>query len=1294
MNNSDRTSRKSTDKEANAMASNDIEVLDPAATVEKHKETESGVALDRRHFLTALGVAGAAASVMAGADLLSSGPKAFAQFQPPIGGYKQVDVMNFLMNIKYLKATLYAYLTTGADIPQYPTNVTYGTGYIYNPPKQVSFPTQQITDLFNEMFYDELNQLVDLRNLIGNTTGDVQVISRPAMDLAATDTKTTTPPNPPTQQTISYQQAIGVARMLEDLSVQMFAGAVAYLTGANLAYVSQIMATNGYHAGALRLISIQNNIPYIGTGFLTTTAAGAQTLNTYSAVLVSGSPSFYLPIPTNAPIIGSVITGIGVPQSTVISAYAPAPNTTFTAITNSSTNPTILTDVSSVAGLAPNQPVSGTYIPAGAFITAVGTNTVTMSAGASNTTAQTPTGYTSSGSVTITGVSSVTGIVAGQPISGTGIPAGATVVSASGTTIVIAPATGATATSQVTFYGLLTAGSASITSVTSASSLIVGQPITSTGSGVQSGTTVSVIGNAVTMSKTATVTTAVSSMSTTGTLTNGSAVITNVSGGTGFTGLIIGQPISVSSTDPSQSTFIAPGTTITALSASTGTITMSNVASNGVLSPAGTLTAGSNVITGLSTLTGLAVGQPISATGLSIGQVTIPAGALVGSINANTSAITLSPAASVVNPFPTGIVTSGSTSVTSVPSTAGLAVGQTIYGTFIPAGTTITAIGTTAPFTVTLSAAASGSSGTAETLIVVNAVTATVTSGSTSLTSVSPTTSLAVGQTISGNNIVPGTIIVAISGSTVNTSNPASFTFNGTVVAGTNTASSVANTTAPAVGQTITGANIQSGTTITAVNVSAGTLTMSKAATGTPGPLLESLTVTGGGISDPSAFIGAVTGLSNIVTGLSFTAGLAVGQLIVGNNLPAGTYITGVSATANTVTLSNLVSGTGTSPTAEPLTIYSGTVSAPSAIIGAVTGGSNTVTSLTTATGVTTSEVAAAGLAVGQAIAGPNIPSGTIVTSVNASAGTLTMSNAATGTSGPLVETLTITGISITVPLTPLGFTAAAYYGAFAGVTGGGTTLPGITTVGNGVVSAIPPLTGLAIGQPIFGNYIPAGSTVTIIGAGAASATNPGVGTVTMSNLAVGSSFNTEDIVIGIPTAALLSIGVITPGVALTATTTQTFTSPTNVALKIPSVMTVTVSKGIMTLSNAVTVSGVQTLTMLTGDIMDVEPYDQGTAAQAAEGPVAITLPASAYSSSGPTNPTVYQGFFNTASAFISSASPGTATANTPAGFVFARSFGQSLSVLYGSTQPDTYTGGFFPASPGVGGPINVNTDQ
>jgi hypothetical protein len=102
---------------------------------------------------------------------------------------------------------------------------------------------------------------------------------------------------------------------------------------------------------------------------------------------------------------------------------------------------------------------------------------------------------------------------------------------------------------------------------------------------------------------------------------------------------------------------------------------------------------------------------------------------------------------------------------------------------------------------------------------------------------------------------------------------------------------------------------------------------------------------------------------------------------------------------------------------------------------------------------------------------------------------------------------------------------------------------------------------------------------------------------------------------------------------------------------------------------------------------MDVEPFDPGTAALAAMGPSAITIPSSIFSPSGPTNSVVYQGFFDTAGT-------ATASANTPAGFAFARSFGQVLSVLLGSTQtnPPTYQGGFFPV--GVGGPINVNTNQ
>ncbi len=944
------------------MASNDVEVLDPATSVEKLRETESGVALDRRYFLTALGVAGAAAGVMVGSGLLSSGPTALAQ-QPKPSGYAQLDVMNFLMNIQYLKATLYAFLTTGLDIPaNYPTpNPTgagtsgtvvatpsspiYGSGQIYNQLGKVTFPNQQITDLFNEMYYDEVSQLIDLRNLIGDASGDVVVGARPTMDLLGTGNKATA------TATMTYQQAIGYARMLEDLSVSAFIGASVYLTGANLAYVSQILASNGYHAGALRLISIQNSIPYIGTSFLTTTATGTQSLNTYTGSVTTGSNVIVItPVTTNAPIIGNLITGIGVPPGSVITGYAPAANSTFTGIANnaaSPNNPNVLTAVSSVSGLAVGQPISGTDIATGAYITGIGTTTVTMSAAATGTATVAPTGYTTSGSPSITGVSSISGIVAGQTISGTGIPSTATVASATGTTIVISPSSGATATSQLTTSGILTSGSTTITSVSSLSGINTGQPIT--GTGVPSGTTVSATGtNTITMSKAATATTTQTPTTFTGTQVTGSAVILNV-----------------------------------------------------------------------SSFTSLAVGQPV------------------------------------------------------------------------------------------------------------------------------------------------------------------------------------------------TGTNIQPGTTITNLNTTGKALTLSIAPAGTA---LQPLTPTG--ILTPS---------TSVITGVSSTAGVLPGQPITGTGIPANTVVT--STTATTINIGILVSGI-------------------------VTNGSSTVTSLTTTTG----SAATTGLVVGQTITGNNIPANTTITAINTTALTLTLSNSATGS-------------SVTPELLSVGVLAT-------------DTIQGIVVAGDPVVASGPTvplnsIAGLAAGQTISGTGIPAGTVISSVG----------TGTLTMSNPATVSSFVAETLIISVPTPVSLTISVLVPAISMTATTTQTLTIPSTVTLKIPTTVTVTVGKGTLTISQPAVASGVQTLTMITGDLMDVEPYDPGTAALAAAGPSPITIPVSTYPTSGPTIPLVYQGFFNTAST-------GTATANTPAGLAFVRSFGQTLSVLLGSTQtnPITYQGGFFPV--GVSGPINANNDQ
>jgi len=356
------TFRKSTDKEANTMASNDVEVLDPAATVEKLTNNGSEFALNRRHFMAALGVAGAAA----GAALVSSHP-AIAQ-QPKPSGYLEVDVLNFLLNVKYLKATFYSYVTQGVDLPG-TSRVTLGTGGVFNAPTKVVFTgtnAAQITDMFNEIYFDDLNQLIDLRNLIG-----VPVVPRQTMNLLGTGTSTTV------SAPITPAQAISTARMLEDLSASAFTGALVYLSGTNRAYAAQVLAAEGFHAGAVRLVSIQNAAPY----------QAAEYLLPFTGTTTSGSPTIPALFTTTAgaplPAVGNIVAGTGIPTNAVITAIVGA-NTPIVGTTNKTTS---ITAVSSTAGLLVGQLISGAGIPANATITVISGSTITISAAATATTA-------------------------------------------------------------------------------------------------------------------------------------------------------------------------------------------------------------------------------------------------------------------------------------------------------------------------------------------------------------------------------------------------------------------------------------------------------------------------------------------------------------------------------------------------------------------------------------------------------------------------------------------------------------------------------------------------------------------------------------------------------------------------------------------------------------------------------------------------------------------------------------------------------------------------------------------
>jgi hypothetical protein len=220
------------------MASKEIEVLDPAATVEKLSNIATVRALNRRNFMAALGMTGAAA----GAALLSGCTDSTVAVSTATVAPGESDVLNFALNLEYLEATFYSYITQGVDLP---ASVTAGSGAITGAPAKLTFATQQITDQLNEIYFDELNHVIALRTLLASAA-----VPRPAINLAAAGAITTA------------ATALSIAREFEDVGATAYAGALTLLTSSSLNYAIQILAVEGFHAGALRLVSIQNSIAY------------------------------------------------------------------------------------------------------------------------------------------------------------------------------------------------------------------------------------------------------------------------------------------------------------------------------------------------------------------------------------------------------------------------------------------------------------------------------------------------------------------------------------------------------------------------------------------------------------------------------------------------------------------------------------------------------------------------------------------------------------------------------------------------------------------------------------------------------------------------------------------------------------------------------------------------------------------------------------------------------------------------------------------------------------------------
>lgn len=377
--------------------------------------------LSRRNFMTALGVTSAGAALLASRTqthpdtVLAAGPG-------------PTDILNFALNLEYLEATFYSYITQGVDLP---AALTVGSGAITNPPAKLTFTgpnAAQLTDLLNEIYFDEVSHVKALLAVLGTTA-----IARPPINLA------------PSAVAVNAQTAPGIARLLEDVGVTAYTGAATALSGTDLTYAAQILAVEAFHSGALRLMGIQNPTTIAYTTTATSTVVGSTTGGSNTLTNV-----YYNQL--NA-AVGQTVAGPSLPGGvTVVNLTGYGILGVITLGSTIVTGVTTVTGAASVNGISLGRTITGNGIPSGTTITAIGSSapyTLTISNPATATTtapgplsviANTPFSATSNKAATLTGVSPTPaqlGMAVGQVVTGPGVPGNTFITAISGTTVTI-----------------------------------------------------------------------------------------------------------------------------------------------------------------------------------------------------------------------------------------------------------------------------------------------------------------------------------------------------------------------------------------------------------------------------------------------------------------------------------------------------------------------------------------------------------------------------------------------------------------------------------------------------------------------------------------------------------------------------------------------------------------------------------------------------------------------------------------------------------------------------------------
>ena len=189
--------------------------------------------LNRRGFLGAM-LSAAAVAVAAG------GTEAHAQSAiPPI-----TDVLNFALNLEYLEANFYTYVSTGVGL----NAAQSGNGVIVQGAPGKLTLDANTTAIAQQLAQDEINHIAGLKAAITALGGTP--VSQPLINLSANGAVTT------------QAQFLSAARQFTALGGSAYVGSAQYLVSnpAVLTTAGQILGAEGHHAGALAYLCVINGI--------------------------------------------------------------------------------------------------------------------------------------------------------------------------------------------------------------------------------------------------------------------------------------------------------------------------------------------------------------------------------------------------------------------------------------------------------------------------------------------------------------------------------------------------------------------------------------------------------------------------------------------------------------------------------------------------------------------------------------------------------------------------------------------------------------------------------------------------------------------------------------------------------------------------------------------------------------------------------------------------------------------------------------------------------------------------